>query len=142
MPDYPMTPRDIYDKMMENDAFSKWLGAEMFEISEGKCVMKMTVRAEMLNGFKISHGAITYALSDSTLAFAANSRGQKAVSIETSISHLRPVQLGDNLLSVAEEISRSKSVGVYTVKVFNQEEQLVSYFKGTVKISRDFWAVV
>jgi acyl-CoA thioesterase len=41
----------------------------------------------MLNGFGIAHGGISYSLADSALAFASNSHGRKAVSIETSISH-------------------------------------------------------
>ena len=43
----------------------------------------------MLNGFSIAHGGISYSLADSALAFAANSYGKKAVSIETSISHIK-----------------------------------------------------
>ena len=62
----------------------------------------------MTNGFKIAHGGITYSLSDSSLAFSANSYGIQAVSIETSISHLKPVHIGDILTTSVEEISSTK----------------------------------
>ena len=65
----------IVSKMIENDAFSQWLGIEVINVSEGTCKLKMTIRDEMTNGFKIAHGGISYALADSALAFAANSYG-------------------------------------------------------------------
>jgi acyl-CoA thioesterase len=68
-----MKPNEIVHKMFDNDAFSKWLGIVVEEISEGKCVLSMTIRKEMTNGFGIAHGGITYSLADSALAFAANS---------------------------------------------------------------------
>ena len=60
----------------------------------------------MLNGFQILHGGISYSLSDSALAFASNSYGNKCVSIETSISHTRPAKLGDILIATCKEIHR------------------------------------
>ena len=73
--------------MINGDAFSQWLGIKVLEVSAGFCKLKMIVRDEMTNGFKISHGGITYSLADSCLAFAANAYGRKAVSIETKIYH-------------------------------------------------------
>ena len=81
--------------MLENDHYSQWLGIERLGETPGTCQLKMTVRKEMLNGFGIAHGAITYALADSALAFASNSHGRHAVSVETSISHLLPVREHD-----------------------------------------------
>jgi acyl-CoA thioesterase len=135
-----MRPKAIFSRMMDEDSYSRWLGVELLSIIEGKCCLKMTVKSEMLNGFKITHGGITYALSDSTLAFAANSYGFKAVSVDTSIAHLAPVFLGDVLRSESNEISRGRSIAHYLVEVFNQEDKLVSYFKGTVKFSKETWS--
>ena len=64
----------IVRHMMENDAFSQWLGIEVVANSAGSAVLKMTVREEMTNGFGIAHGGITYSLADSALAFASNGR--------------------------------------------------------------------
>ena len=65
----------------------------------------MTIREEMTNGFKIAHGGITFSFADSAFAFASNSRGRKAVSIETSISHTKPLKIGDIITAIAEEQS-------------------------------------
>ncbi|HCQ29584.1 MAG TPA: hydroxyphenylacetyl-CoA thioesterase PaaI [Flavobacteriales bacterium] len=134
-----MKNKQVVDVMMANDAFSRWLGIEVEEVKEGYCRLQMKVREEMLNGFYIAHGGITYSLADSALAFAANSHGQKAVSVETSISHLLPVKAGDTLIAEAFEKSVTNKIGVYEVEIKNQEKQLVALFKGTVYRTSKIW---
>ncbi len=134
-----MTAREIVDHMLKNDAFSQWLDIKIIELHPGFCKLQASVKRDMLNGHGIAHGGITYSLSDSALAFASNAHGQKCVSIETSISHLEAVREGDTLTSTCTEHSRGKTIGVYTVETRNQEEKLVSKFKGTVHISRESW---
>ncbi len=133
------SPEDIIALMMEKDAFSQWMGVSIKSISKGSCVLECTVHDDMLNGFNIAHGGISYSLSDSALAFSANSYGYQCVSIETSISPVRPVHLNDTLTVSCEEIHRGKTIGIYTVEIKNQEFKLISKFKGTVNISRNVW---
>ena len=132
-----MKPIDIVNKMMENDAFSKWLGIKVVAVDKGVCDLEMTVTPEMVNGFNISHGGIVYSLSDSCLAFAANTYGGFAVSIETSISHTSPAKINDRLFAKCREKKRGKSIGIYEVTVTNQEDKIISLFKGTVFINQD-----
>lgn len=127
-----MSPKDIVDQMMSKDAFSKWLGIKIFAVEEGYCKLEMTTREEMVNGFGILHGGITYSLADSALAFASNSRGNHAVSIDTQISHLKKVGANEKLTAISREISSSKSVGVYQIEISNSDNILVAIFKGTV----------
>lgn len=131
----------IVDGMMENDAFSHWLGIEHLEKNAGYSRIKMVVRPEMVNGFGIAHGGISYSLADSAFAFASNSQGRKAVSIETSISHLAAIQVGDTLIAIAKQESLTHRVGVYTVEVNNQDGKKVALFKGTVYRSSSEWEV-
>lgn len=134
-----MTPEQIVQHMMEEDTYSQWLGIEIIHVEAGSCELKATVREEMLNGHRIAHGGISYALSDSALAFASNSRGQKCVSIETSIAHIAPVQLHDTLRVVCSEINCGKSIGRYESLVYNQHQKLVAKFNGTVFRKSDTW---
>ena len=127
-----LTPREIVDKMFANDDFSQWLGITFIEVSPGYCKLKMTVRKEMTNGFDISHGGISFSFADSAFAFASNSRGRHAVSIETSISHTRPIKAGDVLIAEATETNLSDKLGHYDVEVVNQDKKIVAIFKGTV----------
>ncbi len=125
--------------MYQHDHFSRWLGVELLAIGRGSCKLRMEVRPEMLNGFGIAHGAITYALADSALAFASNSRGRHAVSVETSISHTAPLREGDMITAEAKEESLSNRIAIYRVEVHNQEGKVVALFKGTVYRKERAW---
>ncbi len=133
------TPQEIVNIMLKNDAFSQWLGVEILEIKAGFCILKAKITSEMLNGFSIAHGGISYSLADSALAFASNSRGNLCVSIETSISHLKKVSENDELTATCVEINRGKTIGLYRVEIKNQADLLVAVFNGTVHISDKIW---
>lgn len=138
-----MTPQEqaqsIVDQMYKHDFFSQWLGIQRLVDGAGKSVLRMTIRKEMLNGFGIAHGGITYSLADSALAFASNSRGRHAVSIETSISHIESLREGDIVTASAEEESLGNRIAIYRIVVKNQNDQTVALFKGTVyRTSRDW----
>lgn len=130
--------QQIARQMMKGDAFSQWLGIEIMEVREGFAQMKMTVRDEMLNGHGVMHGGVSFSLADSAFAFASNSHGQKAVSIETSINHTKAVFSGDVLIATAEKESLSRSVGFYVVRV-RRGEELVGLFKGVVYRKSEEW---
>lgn len=131
-------PRGIVEKMMKNDAFSRWLGIEVLEVSEGFCKLKMCLGKEMLNGFYIAHGGITYSLADSALAFASNSRGRKALSVDTSISHFEPLLEGDEIIAIATEESVKNKFGFYRVEI-KKDDILVALFKGMVYRTDKLW---
>lgn len=131
----------IVARMMEADAFSRWLGIEVLVAAPGGSELRMAVRPEMDNGFHITHGGIAYSLADSALAFASNSHGIQAVSIDTSISHVKPVKAGDVLTALATESSRTNRIAIYDVKVHNQEGTVVALFRGTVYRTGKEWAV-
>jgi acyl-CoA thioesterase len=127
--------------MYDNDAFSQWLGIERVLVQQGHCIIRMTVRKEMLNGFGIAHGGITYSLADSAFAFACNSHGRKSVSVETSISHTLALKEGDVIIAEARELHVSNKIGVYQIDVTNQDGKIVALFKGTCYRTSNNWEV-
>jgi acyl-CoA thioesterase len=129
----------VLNKMFDEDSFSQWLGIQKISTSSGGSTLRMVIRKEMLNGFGIAHGGITYSLADSALAFASNSHGRKAVSVETSISHILSLKEGDVITAVAKEMSLSNKIGVYQITVTNQEDKVVALFKGTVYRTDKEW---
>jgi len=135
-----LSPAAVVDTMMEKDLFSQWLGIQVEEVEKGYCRCRLEVREEMLNGFRIAHGGIAYALADSVLAFAANSNGRMAVSIETSISHYLPCSNGDQLTAESECTHLGGRMAYYLVHIVNQEGQKVALFKGTVFRKKELWS--
>ncbi len=133
------SPREIVEFMLANDAYSQWLGIELLALDKGCCELKMTTRPEMLNGFHILHGGITYALADSALAFAANSFGKHALSVETSISHLAKVKQEEIIFAKAILIHSGKKFSSFDIKIMNSNHELVASFRGTVYNSEKEW---
>lgn len=129
----------VVDLMFNNDPFSQWLGIMRVGADKGTAKLQMTIRKEMLNGFSIAHGGITYSLADSCLAFASNSHGRQSLSVETSISHTCPLYEGDVITALAEEISLTHKIGIYHIKIINQKDQSVAFFKGTVYRTSKDW---
>lgn len=124
------TPIEVVKHMLHQDRFSQWLGIEVLEIKEGFSKIKMTVREEMVNGFGIVHGGITFSLADSAFAFACNNRNQLSVALDTSINFIKPVHVGDVLTAEASEVHNGKSTGLYHIEILNQKNHMVAQFKG------------
>lgn len=116
--------------MLQHDRFTQWLGVAVLEIREGYSRIRMQIRDEMVNGFGIIHGGITFSLADSAFAFACNNRNQLSVALDTSINFIKAVQVGDILTAEATELHPGQSTGLYQVQITNQHHQLVAVFKG------------
>ncbi len=126
-----LTPSEITETMLANDKFSQWLGIEILETRKDYCKLKMTIRDEMLNGMKKAQGGITFSFADSCFAFASNTRGKKAVSIEASINHIEALESGDEITAEAEMESMKNKLGFYIVRVY-KGDKVVALFKGVV----------
>lgn len=117
--------------MMQHDGFSQWLGIQVLEAKEGYSKIQMTLREEMLNGFGVVHGGVTFSLADSAFAFACNSRNNLSMALDVSINFTKPTMPGDVLTAEAKEVHNGKSTGLYLITVTNQHGQQVALFKGT-----------
>jgi len=131
--------KKVVDKMINEDAFSQWLGIKVLEISDGFCKLQIQVRDEMTNGFSIAHGGISYSLADSCLAFASNSYGIQSFSLETSISHTKKVESGDILIATSKEINKTNRTALYYITITNQNKEEIAHFKGTVYRTEKKW---
>jgi len=130
----------IVAQMMAADTMSQWLGIEVMESGPGVCRCRLNVRDDMVNGFGIAHGAITYALADSTLAFAVNAQGRHAVSVTSTIQHLAPVMLGDAIESRAIVKSEGRRMVHVDVEVTNQHGERVAWLTATGYKRSTSWA--
>jgi acyl-CoA thioesterase len=116
--------------MFAGDRASQMLGMELGDVAVGRAVVTMTVRADMLNGFGICHGALITAVADSAFAFACNSAGELTVAGGIVADFIAPVREGDLLTATAVEVSRTSRTGLYDVTVTNQDGALVMAFRG------------
>jgi len=128
--------RAVVDRMLTRDAFSRWLGVEVVEIAERRCVLRMTVRPEMVNGFGTAHGGIVFAFADSALAFCTNSDGEISVALDCTVSYPTAVRPGDVLTATGVQESTTNKIGFARVTVVNQDGVVVGHFRGTVYRTR------
>jgi len=126
-------PKAIFDKMMKEDFFSQWMGVELIDISAGYCKLRMPVRNEMLNGFGILHGGVTFAFADSAFAFASNSHGRLSVSLNASMTYSKTAKEADSLIAEAKQLTLGNRTGTFDVSILNESsKEIIAIFRGTV----------
>jgi len=118
--------------MLDADAASRALGIELLQVSEGRARVRMTVRADMLQGHGTCHGGIVVALADTAFAAACNSRGTgPSVAASADVTWVRPAFAGEVLVADADEHTRTGRTGVTDVTITRQQDgQVVALFRG------------
>lgn len=124
------TAAAVGEAMYARDGASQALGMTLEEIRPGYARLRMTVRADMLNGHGTCHGGLVFALADSAFAFACNSRDVVTVASGCTIEFLTPAAEGDVLVAEAQERSLEGRSGVYDVDVRRDGGGLVATFRG------------
>lgn len=84
----------------------------------------------MLNGHRIAHGGMIFALADTAFAYACNSRNVSTVAQQASISFLAPASEGDILIAEAREAAMAGRSGVYNVSVRTDGRRVIAEFTG------------
>jgi acyl-CoA thioesterase len=130
MPDAQRIAEGVRDGMYADDRASKALGIEILEIGPGTATARMTVRADMLNGFGICHGGLVATLADSAFAFACNAYNELTVASGFGIDIFIASKEGDVLTARAEEVNKAGRTGVYDIEVRNQRGERVAMFRG------------
>ncbi|AXA25088.1 hydroxyphenylacetyl-CoA thioesterase PaaI [Pseudomonas putida] len=134
MTDTPRTPevlaRACADAMYARDRATQGMGIELLEAGPGSAAVRMTVRADMIQGHGTCHGGFLFALADSAFAFACNSHDEATVALGCSIDYVAPALLGDQLTATAHELVRKGRTGLYDVRLENQRGELVALFHG------------
>jgi acyl-CoA thioesterase len=131
------TAAAVGEAMYARDRASQALGMALEEMRPGYARLRMTVRADMLNGHGTCHGGLVFALADSAFAFACNSHDVRTVAAGCSIEFLSPAREGDELVAVAEERFRAERNGVYDAEVRRADGSLVATFRGRAAATRE-----
>jgi acyl-CoA thioesterase len=130
--------RACADAMWKDDDASSGLGMEIVSVKAGEATLAMTIQPHMVNGQRIAHGGFIFTLADSAFAFACNSHNHRAVAAHCQISFIRPGKLGDRLVAVAREISRSGRSGIYDVCI-SANDQVIAEFRGHSRTIAGTW---
>jgi acyl-CoA thioesterase len=122
--------RRVAEHMLAQEGTGPHWGIVIEEAREGYTRLSMVVRADMLNGHRIAHGGMIFALADTAFAYACNSRNVSTVAQQASISFLAPAKEGARLIAVAREQAVAGRSGVYSVTVRSAEGENIAVFQG------------
>ncbi|MBS1197089.1 MAG: phenylacetic acid degradation-related protein [Proteobacteria bacterium] len=113
------------------DAFASHNGMTLTEVCEGYAKAEMLLQPYHMNGAGTVHGGALFTLADFAFAAASNSRGQLALSINSSISIFKGAKEG-KLIAEAREVSHSPKLASFEVSVRNEAGHLLATFQGMV----------
>lgn len=116
--------------LFDGDRASQVLGMTIESCGPGRATVSMRIRPDMVNGHRICHGGLIFALADSAFAFACNSHGDNTVAAGAAIEFLAPGREGDVLQAIAQERWRAGKAGIYEIEVRNQRDETVALFRG------------
>ncbi len=122
---------DSVRKGLENDAYASHLGIELLSLEPGYARAKMPVQAFHGNMYGFVHGGAMFSLADFVFQAASNSHGVVAVAVQANITYLQAPQK-KVLYAEASEVSRTRRLATYSIRVTEEGERLVATFQGTV----------
>lgn len=122
-------------RMIANDPASAALRMRVMRAEPGRAVVRMTVRADMLNGFAVAHGGLVFALADTALALACNETDAVTLVAGADIAFLSPAREGDELEAVAERRVLEGRAGLYDVRVSAGDGRIVAELRGRTRVT-------
>lgn len=123
-------------RMIAADPASAALGMSVVCAEPGRAVVRMSVRADMLNGFAVAHGGVVFALADTALALAGNETDAVTLVAGADIVFLSPAREGDQLEAVAERRALVGRSGVYDVRVSTADGRVIAEVRGRTRVTR------
>ncbi len=119
--------------ILEKDRMSQWLGVVVERADFGAARIRMEIREEMVNGFRIAHGGVIFALADTCFALACNdpAGGSSTITVAAGadINFVASAYRGQTLTAVGTVRSRSGRSGIYDVRV-TAGDTLIAEFRG------------
>jgi acyl-CoA thioesterase len=105
-------------------------GLVLEEARENYARVSMVVRPDMLNGHRIAHGGMIFALADSAFAYVCNGSNHASVAAQAGIVFLGKAEEGETLVAEARQVAREGRAGVTRVSVKTADGRDVAEFTG------------
>lgn len=116
------------EKFYDRQGFIKHNGYKFVEGKKDYCVLSAELTDNSLNPYGMAHGGFIFGLADTAAGVAASSTGRAALTVNSNIEYLKGAK-GTSIKAVATALKTGRTISVYEVNIYNDQEQLVS--KGT-----------
>ncbi len=128
----------VKNYIAQHDQFGKGLNIKIEEIDLGYAKTSMALEPIHLNSANVAHGGAIFALVDLALAVAASTYGKLALTAAASISYIAAGTKGP-ITAVARELSNTRRLGTYEVKVTDGDGQVIAIAQATMyRKSQDY----
>ena len=122
--------QDLLKFFQTGDRFARHSDIELLEVKPGFAKARMEIREKHLNGLGTAQGGAVFTLADLAFAAACNSHESAAVALNVNITFIKAGMPGMVLTAEANEVSLGKGTGNYTVRVTDDNGDLVALFQG------------
>jgi len=119
--------------MLADEGTGPAWGIAIEEARAGYARLSMAIRADMLNGHRIVHGGMVFALADTAFAYVCNGKNEKTVAAQASIVFLGSANEGETLIAEAEAAATAGRSGVTRVAVHTSDGRPIAEFTGYSK---------
>ncbi len=112
------------------EPFRELLGIEIRSLEDGKSVVEMIYRPQMMNNiYKRAHGGALFALVDEAFETAAQTDGDIAVALNISVTYVASPEAGKLLRATAERVARTRRTVTYDIRVDEEGGRLICICK-------------
>jgi uncharacterized protein (TIGR00369 family) len=127
--------------VLQQQPFSRLLGAELSAWDGDGCTLELPLRPELLQQNGFAHGGVVSYLADNALTYAGGAAlGTGVVTSEFKINYVRPA-VGQRLIARASTAAVSRTQAVCRCDVFavrDGQEKLCAVAQGTiVRLAKD-----
>lgn len=99
-------------------------GITLLEAENGVSKVVMDINHSISNIYGTVHGGALFTLADTAAGSACYSRGQKCVTLNSTIHFIHP-GINGVLTAYGKEVSRGKKTGIYDVTITDEDDRIV-----------------
>ena len=130
-----MIDERVLNMYKASNNFGAFLEMDLEVLEEGEAKYVLEIKEKHLATPIAAHGGVVAGLIDGTLGVAAltisGQNGNVVSTVELQVNYLKPVVLGDKLISIGKVISAGKRLIYVEAAVTNQKGILVAKASGT-----------
>lgn len=120
-----MDLKELAKSRNTKNAFCNRLGIQIRDIALGRAVVVKTVGPEDVNPLGIPHGGVYFSMADTACGTAMATHGYAAVTMDANYHFLKSAAIGDTLMAESFEVRSGRTIGVYDVRITNQDGTLL-----------------
>ncbi len=114
-------------RAVKKEPFAQAMNMELVALDLGYSVVEMTYDpAAMNNIYDRAHGGAIYALIDEAFETSCQTHGSVAVALNVNVTYVSSPEAGVRLQAEAKEVSLTKKIANYDIKVKDQNGQLIA----------------